>query len=239
MPLPPQLLPEPLPREPLAIAAEWLALARSRADQPNPNAMVIATVGADGQPSARVVLCKEIVVDPGYVCFFTNYLSRKGRELEAHPKVALVLHWDHLHRQVRIEGRAVRAPAAESDAYFRTRPWQRRIGAWASAQSESVDSRAALQDAVERTAARFGTPVPGPEDDPSQAGAGEHIPRPPHWGGYHVHAEAVELWLEGESRIHDRARWTRTLRWPEAAAATDEAARPVVAGPWRATRLQP
>jgi pyridoxamine 5'-phosphate oxidase len=81
--------------------------------------------------------------------------------------------------------------------------------------------------------------VPGPEDDPAQAGVGEHIPRPPHWGGYHIYAEAVELWLEGESRIHDRARWTRTLRWPEGAAAADETARPVIAGAWRATRLQP
>ena len=233
MPLPAQFLPDPLPREPLAVAAEWLALARSRSDQPNPNAMVIASVGATGQPSARVVLCKEIVAQPGYVCFYTNYASRKGREIEADPRVAIVMHWDHLHRQLRIEGRAVRAPAAESDAYFRTRPWQRRIGAWASAQSEPVGSRADLEAAVVAAARRFGTPVPGPEDDPAQAGAGEDIPRPPHWGGFHVHAEAVELWVEGESRIHDRARWVRELRWGEAGAP------PAGAGPWRATRLQP
>jgi pyridoxamine 5'-phosphate oxidase len=233
MPLPPQFLPDPLPDEPLALAAGWLALARRRADQPNPNAMVVATVDALGQPSARVVLCKEIVVDPGLVCFYSNYLSRKGRELADDPRVAIVMHWDHLHRQVRIEGRAVRAPAAESDAYFRTRPWQRRIGAWASAQSEPVGSRADLEAAVIAAAARFGTPVPGPEDDPAQAGLGEDIPRPPHWGGYHVYAEAVELWIEGESRIHDRARWVRELDW------ADDGSPPRARGAWRATRLQP
>ena len=233
MPLPPQFLPDPLPAEPLTLAAAWLEAAWTRGAQPNPNAMVVATVGSDGQPSARVVLCKEIVADPGYVCFYTNYLSRKGRELAADPRVSIVMHWDHLHRQVRIEGRAVRAPAAESDAYFRTRPWQRRIGAWASAQSEPVGSRADLEAAVVATAERFGTPVPGPEDDPAQAGAGEHIPRPPHWGGFHAYAEAVELWVEGGSRIHDRARWVRGLHWHDASSP------PVGFGVWRATRLQP
>ena len=234
MPVPVQFLPSPLPREPLATAAEWLALARSRADQPNPNAMVVASVGAGGLPSARVVLCKEIVADPGYVCFYTNYDSRKGREIEAHPRVAIVMHWDHLYRQVRIEGQVVRAPAAESDAYFRTRPWQRRVGAWASAQSQPVDSRADLERAVVETAQRFGVPVPGPEDAAAPAGTGDHIPRPPHWGGYHVHADAVELWIEGESRIHDRARWVRTLR-----PAAEAGAPPVAVDDWRCTRLQP
>ena len=234
MPVPIQFLPDPLPAEPLAIAASWLEIARSRRDQPNPNAMVVASVGSDGQPSARVVLCKDIIVDPGYICFFTNYLSRKGREIDAHPRVAIVMHWDHLYRQVRIEGRAVRAPEAESDAYFRSRPWQRQVGAWASAQSEPVDSRARLEEAVVTTAARFGVPVPGPEDGPVPPGIEGRIPRPPHWGGYHVYAEAVELWVEGESRIHDRARWTRTLR-----SGNDPSVPPTVVGSWRATRLQP
>jgi pyridoxamine 5'-phosphate oxidase len=223
-----------LPREPLATAAEWLALARRRADQPNPNAMVVASVGAGGLPSARVVLCKEIVADPGYVCFYTNYASRKGQEIEAHPRVAIVMHWDHLYRQVRIEGQVVRAPGAESDAYFRTRPWQRRVGAWASAQSQPVDSRADLERAVVETAQRFGVPVPGPEDAAAPAGTGDNIPRPPNWGGYHVYADAVELWIEGESRIHDRARWVRTLR-----PGTEAGSPPVALDDWRCTRLQP
>lgn len=223
-----EFLPDPLPHEPLALAADWLAEATRRADQPNPNAMVLATASATGQPSARVVLCKEIIPAKGYVSFYTNYRSRKGNELEANPRAALVMHWDHLHRQVRIEGRVAPAPAAESDAYFASRPWQRRIGAWASAQSEPVASRAALLDGVARTAARFGAPVPGPEDDPEPAGL--RIPRPPHWGGYHLWAGAVELWVEGESRIHDRVRWERTLTTNGDDFAT---------GPWRATRLQP
>lgn len=223
-----EFLPDPLPGEPLSLAADWLAEATRRASQPNPNAMVLATVDAGGAPSARVVLCKDIVAVPGYVCFYTNYRSRKGRELAVHPRAALVMHWDQLHRQLRIEGQVVKAPEAESDAYFASRPWQRRIGAWASAQSEPVASRAALLASVAETAARFHAPVPGPEDGPEPASLA--IPRPPHWGGYHLWASAVELWVEGESRIHDRARWERPLA-PAGAA--------FEAGPWRATRLQP
>lgn len=234
MPVPVQFLPNPLPANPLTTANEWLELARSRRDQPNPNAMVMASVSQSGQPSARVVLCKEIMVEPGYICFYTNYDSRKGHEIEADSRVAIVMHWDHLYRQVRIEGRVVRAPAAESDAYFRSRPWQRRVGAWASAQSQPVASRAELEAAVEETAKRFGVPVPGPEDTPAPAGLGDNIPRPPHWGGYHVYAEAVELWIEGESRIHDRARWTRAMT-PSA----ERHAPPTAIGPWSVTRLQP
>ncbi len=237
MPVPAQFLSEPLPAEPLAVAAEWLAEARRLRNQPNPDSMVVATVDDRGQPSARVVLCKEIVVRPGYVAFFTNYESRKGEELAAQARAALVLHWDHLHRQVRLEGRVVRAPAAESDAYFATRPWQRRIGAWASAQSRPVGSRAALEAAVVATAQRFGTPVPGPEDSGPVPTA--TIPRPPHWGGFHVWIEAVELWVEGESRIHDRARWSRELEPAHAAAADAAGAAAFLPGPWSVSRLQP
>jgi len=231
MNLPRQLLPDPLPLEPLALAAEWLALATRRGDQPNPNAMTLATVGADGQPSARIVLCKDIRPVPGLLTFHTNYDSRKGEELANQPRAAVVFHWDHQHRQVRIEGRVVRAPAADSDAYFATRPWQRRIGAWASEQSRPVGSRAELEAAIRTVAARFGAPVPGPEDDPEQdrIAASLQIPRPPNWGGYQLWASAVELWVEGESRIHDRVRWTRAL------AAGD----PFTPGPWSAQRLQP
>lgn len=220
-------LPEPLPSDPLSWVANWLAEAWAKRTQPNANAMVLATVDAAGSPSARVVLCKDIVAAPGYVSFYTNYASRKGRELAANPRAALVMHWDALHRQVRIEGRVVRAPAEESDAYFASRPWQRRIGAWASAQSEPVGSHAELVDAVAATARKFGAPIPGPEDGPDP---GVSIPRPPHWGGLHLWADAVELWVEGESRIHDRVRYERTLRGD---------APPFDVGAWRPTRLQP
>jgi pyridoxamine 5'-phosphate oxidase len=222
-------LPDPLPAEPLGVAAEWLAEATRLAAQPNPNSMVVATTTPDGRPSARVVLCKEIVPKPGVVVFYTNYLSHKGREIAANPRVAVVMHWDHLHRQVRVEGVVEKLPAAESDAYFASRPWQRRVGAWASAQSRPVASRAELVATLEATSARLGVPVPGPElSDPDP---GVAIPRPPHWGGYRVWADAVELWTEGESRIHDRARWTRTLGANPAGGCEP--------GPWTATRLQP
>lgn len=232
MPIPAQFLDDPLPSEPLAIAADWLAEARRLRQQPNPDAMTIATVDAESRPSARVVLCKEIVPRPGYLAFYSNYDSRKGRELAGQPRAAVVLHWDHLHRQVRIEGRVVRAPAAESDAYFATRPWQRRIGAWASEQSQPVGSRAELEAAVVAVAKRFGTPVPGPEH--AAIDPGIVIPRPPHWGGYHVWADSVELWVEGESRIHDRARWTRAL-----ADGPGDGAAAFSPGPWTVSRLHP
>jgi pyridoxamine 5'-phosphate oxidase len=224
-----ELLPDPLPPEPLVVLNDWMAESWRQRLQPNPNAMVLATSEPDGHPSARVVLCKEIVPQPGYLVFFTNYLSRKGRQLARNPRAAAVIHWDALHRQVRVEGPVVQAPAAASDAYFASRPWQSRIGAWASEQSAPVASREALQKAVASTAQRFG--VPDPAEVPADGLADYPIPRPPHWGGYHLWADSVELWVEGEARIHDRARWTREL--------TPQANGFFSAGPWSATRLQP
>jgi pyridoxamine 5'-phosphate oxidase len=175
------------------------------------------------------VLCKQIVRDPGYVTFFTNYQSRKGRQLGTHPRAAVVMHWDTLHRQVRIEGPVVQASEAESDAYFASRAWQSRVGAWASQQSQPVVSRETMLQAVTDAAQRFGVPAPGEpgyDDDRDVA-----ILRPPHWGGYQLWAEGVELWCEGDARLHDRARWTRTLSL--------NAAGGFEPGPWTATRLQP
>ncbi len=223
-----ELLPDPLPTEPLTVVGRWLEEAWAAKTQPNANAMVLATSSGDGRPSARVVLCKGIAPQSGYIVFYTNYHSGKGRQLEDNPRAAAVMHWDALHRQVRIEGAIVKAPAEDSDAYFASRSWDKRIGAWASAQSEPVKSRAALEDAVAAAARRFGAPVPG------TAGVRENlslaIPRPPHWGGYRLWADTVELWVEGQARIHDRARWTRTLT---------SAAGGFAPGPWAATRLQP
>jgi pyridoxamine 5'-phosphate oxidase len=130
---------------------------------------------------------------------------------------------------VRIEGPVVPSSASESDAYFASRPWQSRIGAWASQQSTSVPSRAALAAAVDRAARRFGVPSPMQSADDC-ADPGIPIPRPPHWGGYQLWAEAVELWVDGAARLHDRARWTRILE-PSATGFT--------AGSWSAMRLQP
>jgi pyridoxamine 5'-phosphate oxidase len=220
-----ELLPEPLPAEPLVVASRWLAESWKLRQQPNPNSMVIATVDPDGQPSARVVLCKDIVPQPGYLVFYTNYLSRKGRELTQNPRAAAVMHWDAMHRQVRVEGPVVRTPAADSDAYFASRAWQSRLGAWASAQSQPIGSRKELQDAVAEAAKRFGTPTPDADV------ADVVVPRPPNWGGFQLWAESVELWVEGEARIHDRARWTRAL--------TERSDGSLYAGPWTSTRLQP
>ncbi len=198
------------------MAQAWFQQAWDQRVQPNPDAMVLATTDEHGLPSARVVLCKQVVTDPGYLVFYTNYQSRKGCELLAHARAAAVLFWDSLHRQLRIEGPVVQSPPAESDAYFATRTRERRVGAWASRQSQPVDSRATLNAAVEQTEAQF---------------AGTEVTRPPHWGGFRLWAEAVELWTEGNNRIHDRARWTRALRSDGANGFTGEA--------WSCTRLQP
>lgn len=232
-----ELLPDPLPAEPLTVVSRWQEEAWKAAQQPNPNAMVVATVDPEGQPSARVVLCKDIVPIPGYLVFYTNYQSRKGRQLTQTPRAAAVIHWDALHRQVRVEGPVVKAPEADSDAYFASRAWQSRLGAWASQQSEPIGSRADLQAAVVAAAKRFGTPIPdAPVDSLSAnldapAASSIEVPRPPHWGGFRIWAESVELWVEGAGRIHDRVRWTRTLK-----KRGDES---FDVGPWKATRLQP
>jgi pyridoxamine 5'-phosphate oxidase len=224
-----QPLPTPLPASPWNLFEAWLEQATSGAVQPNPNAMTVATVDADGMPSVRVVLLKALVSDPGYVVFYTNYESRKGRAIAADPRVACCLHWDPLGRQVRIEGLAVASPPAESDAYFATRDPASQLGAWGSDQSRPLASRDAL---VAQTLGRA-----------RDLGLGEHstlegieppaggLPRPPHWGGFRVWPRAIELWIEGPARIHDRARWERTL-----AADGDGEFR---TGPWRAQRLQP
>ena len=220
-------LPKPLPREPLNTVIRWQAEATSRRTQPNPNSMALATVDAHGYPGVRIVLCKEIVPKPGYIAFYTNYESRKGHDLATVPRAAVVMHWDQLHRQVRIAGPVTRTSDADSDAYFASRHWHSRVGAWASEQSRPINSRAALMAAFGNTAKRLGLPrlTDEQQDDPGVA-----IPRPPHWGGYRLWAESVELWAEGDARLHDRALWTRTLTAADGG---------FQCGPWLVTRLQP
>ena len=221
-------LPDALPSEPLELVSAWFAeAAAGRAAVPD--AMTLATVDARGSPSARIVLCKQICTRPGYVTFFTNYLSRKGSELSGNSRAAGVMYWEALRRQVRLEGPVTRTSPAESDAYFASRPWQARVGAWASVQSSALASRAELADAVEAAARRLGTPSPlASADDAPDPGVA--IPRPPHWGGYHLWVEAVELWMEGPARLHDRARWERQLT-PSASG--------FAPGHWSARRLHP
>jgi len=159
---------------------------------PEPNAMTLATVGSDGRPSTRIVLVKGF--DAGGLVWYTNYDSRKGRELAAHPWAALQFHWVELERVVRIEGRVEKASAEESDAYFASRPLDSRIGAWASPQSEVIASRAALVAHAAKFAARFAFSPP----------------RPPHWGGFRLVPDRWEFWQGRKSRLHDRLRYRIT-----------------------------
>src|ERR1700730_14000840 len=187
-----ETLPDPLPANPLKLVADWLAQARSEAAQPNPNSMVLATVDGRGQPSARVVLCKDIAAEAGFIAFYTNYLSRKGRELEANPLAAIVFHWDNQRRKVGSEGRVARLSDAESDSYFSSRPWQSRLGAWASRQSEPVESRDALRAAVAGAARAFGLPYGGPGSEEPESVTAD-IARPATWGGYRLDVGGVQL----------------------------------------------
>lgn len=197
------------PEDPFGLFAAWFK--EAEAAEPNdPNAVALATLGEDGVPCLRMVLLKGY--DAAGFVFYTNLESRKGRQLQAHPKAALLFHWKSLRRQVRIEGPVSPVSAAEADAYFASRPRQSQIGAWASDQSRPLEGRFELEKRVARYAARY---------------AVGKVPRPPHWSGFRIAADRIEFWQDGAFRLHDRLVYHRT--------AGEEAGR----DGWRTERLFP
>lgn len=181
----------------------------------NPNALSLATADSDGRPAVRMVLLKHLA-PAGYLVFYTNYGSRKASELERTGRAAAMLYWEDLGKQVRFEGRVVRSPAAESDAYFATRPLRSQVNAWASRQSEPLEDVADLE---RRAAEKLREAETGP------------LARPSSWGGFRLWFEALELWAEGANRFHERIRYTREL--------APDGACDFRAGPWSWQRLQP
>ena len=180
-------------RDPIRQFQKWFAEARTEKII-FPEAMTLATVGSSGRPSARMVLLK--AVDERGFIFHTNFLSAKGREIESHPEVALVIHWDIVQRQVRICGKAAKLSAGESDAYFATRPRESQLGAHASPQSDVVATREELDANYKRLEKLY---------------EGKTVPRPAHWGGYCVNPTSIEFWKGRIGRLHDRILYERDI----------------------------
>ena len=196
MPELPRLTEESLPEGPFELFAAWLGDAEA-SGMTDPNAMTLATAGADGRPSARTVLLRG-VGDDGFR-FFTNRTSLKGRQLGENPRAQLLFFWREIGRQILIHGSVDQLSDEASDAYFESRARESRIGAWASEQGSVIESREQLLAQVEEAGARF---------------EGDEVPRPPHWGGYIVRPEAIEFWQAGEFRLHDRFVFARSgLSW--------------------------
>ena len=187
-----RLTEESLPEGPFELFAAWLGDAEA-SGMTDPNAMTLATAGAEGRPSARTVLLRG-VGDDGFR-FFTNRTSLKGRQLDENPRAQLLFFWREIGRQILIHGSVDQLSDEESDAYFESRARESRIGAWASEQGSVIESREQLLAQVEEAGARF---------------EGDEVPRPPHWGGYIVRPEAIEFWQAGEFRLHDRFVFTRS-----------------------------
>lgn len=211
-------LTDPLPDDPGPILADWIAEAAASGRYPDPTAFALATVDPDGRPAARMVLGRGFDPRAVHLEFHTHRSSRKARAVARETRGAAVLYFHAESRQARLEGPVTPLDDAASDVYFATRPPIAQLAAWSSAQGEPIASRAALVERWREAARRFGL-------DPDALDGAPALPRPPHWGGYRLTADRVELWIAREGRLHDRAEWTRTLG--------------AVPGPWCARRLQP
>ena len=220
-----KILSQSMTQNPLLLLQSWLNEAMELDLQPNPHTMAIATSNSQGLPNVRMVLCKEINTEEGYVVFYTNYNSVKSMEIKENPKCSALFHWDKLGYQIRIRGEILQSPNEENDAYFATRSLGSQVGAWASDQSNPVENRQALDDQFQQILDRFNL------TNESITRNEQKIPRPPHWGGYRLWIEEVEFWLNRKDRLHDRLHFKRSLTISSKGIETGDN--------WTVKRLQP
>ena len=212
-------------QNPLLLLQSWLNEAMELDLQPNPDTMAIATSNSQGLPNVRMVLCKEINTEEGYVVFYTNYNSVKSLEIKENPKCSALFHWDKLGYQIRIRGEILQSPDEENDAYFASRHLGSQVGAWASNQSNPVEDREALDDQFKKILDRFNL------TSESITQNEQKIPRPPNWGGYRLWIEEIEFWLNQKDRLHDRLHFRRALTISSEGIETEKN--------WTVKRLQP
>jgi len=219
------MLSQSMTQNPLLLLQSWLNEAMELDLQPNPDTMAIATSNSQGLPNVRMVLCKEINTEEGYVVFYTNYNSVKSMEIKENPKCSALFHWDKLGYQIRIRGEILQSPDEENDAYFASRHLGSQVGAWASNQSDPVVDRQALDDQFRKILDRFNL------TNESITRNEQKIPRPPHWGGYRLWIEEIEFWLNQKDRLHDRLHFRRVLTISSEGIETEKK--------WAVKRLQP
>jgi len=212
-------------QNPLLLLQSWLNEAMELDLQPNPDTMAIATSNSQGLPNVRMVLCKEINTEEGYLVFYTNYNSVKSLEIKENPKCSALFHWDKLGYQIRIRGEMLQSPDEENDTYFASRHLGSQVGAWASNQSNPVEDREALDDQFKKILDRFNL------TSESITRNEQKIARPPNWGGYRLWIEEIEFWLNQKDRLHDRLHFKRALTISSEGIETEKK--------WTVKRLQP
>jgi len=220
-----KMLSQSMTKNPILLLQSWLNEAMELDLQPNTDSMAIATSNSQGLPNVRMVLCKEINTEEGYVVFYTNYNSVKSMEIKENPKCSALFHWDKLGYQIRMRGEILQSPDDENDVYFASRHLGSQVGAWASNQSNPVEDRKALDDQYGKILDRFNL------TSESITQNEQEIPRPPHWGGYRLWIEEIEFWLNQKDRLHDRLHFRRALTISNEGIKTEKN--------WTVKRLQP